>query len=51
MKRQSFSKTQNEGALRKLFIRHVGIFRSDVSLLLVNLGQSAAVQSDHPGVI
>jgi hypothetical protein len=45
MKKQSFSKTKNEGALSKRFIRHVGIFRSDVSLLLVNLGQSAAVRS------
>ncbi len=45
MKKQSSTETKNEGALGKRFIRHVGIFRSDVSLLLVNLGQSAAVRS------
>jgi len=31
-----------EGALEKRFFRHHGIYRSDVSLLLVNLGRSAA---------
>jgi hypothetical protein len=28
-----------EGALTKRFLRHVGIYRSDVSSLLVNLGR------------
>jgi hypothetical protein len=51
MRKQCFTKTKNEGALRKRFIRHVGIFRSDVSLLLVNLGQSAAVRSGPGQVI
>ena len=45
MRKQSSTETKNEGALGKRLIRHVGIFRSDVSLLLVNLGQSAAVRS------
>ena len=35
----------NDGALSKRFFRHSGIYRSDVSSLLVNLGQSAAVRS------
>jgi hypothetical protein len=51
MKKQSSTETKNEGALGKRFIRHVGIFRSDVSLLLVNLGQSAAVRSGPGQVI
>ena len=45
MKNWSSTKEKNEGALSKRFIRHVGIFRSDVLLPLVNLGQSAAVRS------
>jgi hypothetical protein len=45
MKQQSSRETKNEGALRKRFVRHVGIYRSDVLLPLVNLGQSAAVRS------
>ena len=45
MKNRSSTKEKKEGALSKRFIRHVGIFRSDVFLLLVNLGQSAAVRS------
>ncbi len=51
MKKQSSTETKNEGALGKRFIRHVGIFRSDVSLPLVNLGQSAAVRSGPGQVI
>ncbi len=51
MKKQASAKTKNEGALGKRFIRHVGIFRSDVFLLLVNLGQSAAVRSGPGQVI
>jgi hypothetical protein len=45
MKNQSRNNAKNEGALGKRFVRHGGIYRSDVSLLLVNLGQSAAVRS------
>jgi hypothetical protein len=45
MKKQYFHKSKNEGALSKRFLRHRGIYRSDVSSLLVNLGQSAAVRS------
>src|SRR5271166_85160 len=33
---------KNEGALNKRFLRHSGIYRSDVLLLLVNSGQGAA---------
>jgi len=51
MKKQSSTETKYEGALGKRFIRHVGIFRSDVSLPLVNLGQSAAVRSGPGQVI
>jgi hypothetical protein len=36
---------KNEGALSKRFLRHSGIYRSDVSSLLVNLGQSTAFRS------
>ena len=36
---------KNEGALRMRFFRHDGIYRSDVSLLLVNLGRSPAFRS------
>ncbi len=36
---------KKEGALSKRFFRHTGIYRSDVSSLLVNLGQSAAFRS------
>jgi hypothetical protein len=45
MKKQYLNKSKNEGALSKRFIRHRGIYRSDVSSLLVNLGQSAAIRS------
>ncbi len=34
-----------EGALNRRFFRHGGIYRSDVSLLLVNLGWGAASRS------
>jgi hypothetical protein len=34
-----------EGALTKRFLRHVGIYRSDVSSLLVNLGRVPASRS------
>ena len=51
MKKQSRTQPNNEGALGKRFVRHVGIFRSDVSSLLVNLGQSAAVRSGPGQVI
>jgi len=36
---------KTEGALNKRFRRHAGIYRSDVSFLLVNLGQSTASRS------
>src|SRR3984885_1357427 len=36
---------KTEGALARRFLRHAGIYRSDVSLLLVNLGRSAASRS------
>ena len=36
---------KNEGALRMRFQRHVGIYRSDVSSLHVNLGRGAASRS------
>ena len=36
---------KDEGALNKRFFRHAGIFRSDVSLVLVNLERSAASRS------
>jgi hypothetical protein len=36
---------KNEGALSKRFFRHDGIYRSDVSSLLLNLGQSTAFRS------
>ena len=36
---------KNEGALSKRFFRHTGIYRSDVSSLLLNLGQSTAFRS------
>ncbi len=36
---------KNEGALGKRFFRHDGIYRSDVSSLLVNLGRSTAFRS------
>jgi hypothetical protein len=51
MRKQFSTETKNEGALAKRFIRHGGIYRSDVSLLLVNLGQSAAVRSGPGQVI
>jgi hypothetical protein len=51
MKKQSSSKAKNEGALGKRFIRHGGIYRPDMLLLLVNLGQSAAVRSGPGQVI
>jgi hypothetical protein len=37
--------SKNEGALKTRFLRHCGIYRYDVSSLLVNLGQSAAIRS------
>jgi hypothetical protein len=36
---------KNEGALNKRFFRHGGIYRSDVSLHLVNLGRGSAYRS------
>ena len=36
---------KNEGALKVRFLRHAGIYRSDVSYHLVNLGRSAAFRS------
>jgi hypothetical protein len=42
MKNMFHAKPENEGALTKRFLRHSGIYRSDVSSLLVNLGRSAA---------
>ncbi|MBV8863884.1 MAG: hypothetical protein JO210_00630 [Acidobacteriaceae bacterium] len=36
------AKPENGGTLTKRFLRHNGIYRSDVSSLLVNLGRSAA---------
>ncbi len=36
---------KTEGALARRFLRHDGIYRSDVSLLLVNLGRGAASRS------
>ena len=36
---------KNEGALRKRFLRHDGIYRSDVSSHLINLGRGAASRS------
>jgi hypothetical protein len=34
-----------EGALAKRFLRHTGIYRSDVSSLMVNLGRGPASRS------
>ena len=51
MKKQSSTETRNEGALGKRSIRHVGIYRSDVLLSLVNLGQRAAFRSGPGQVI
>jgi len=51
MKKQSRTQPNNEGALGKRFIRHVGIYRPDVLLPLVNLGPSAAVRSGPGQVI
>lgn len=45
MRRTTRAQSNNEGALGKRFLRHCGICRSDVSSLLVNLGQSAAFRS------
>ena len=45
MKNGFNAKLKNEGALKKRFIRHDGIYRSDVSSLLVNLGQGPAIRS------
>ena len=45
MKNGFNTKLKNEGALKKRFLRHDGIYRSDVSSLLVNLGQSPAIRS------
>ena len=36
---------KTEGALTRRFLRHAGIYRSDVSFHLVNLGRSAASRS------
>jgi len=36
---------KNEGALNTRFFRHGGIYRSDVSSLLVNLGRGTASRS------
>ena len=36
---------KNEGALRMRFFRHGGIYRSDVSSLLLNLGRCPAFRS------
>jgi hypothetical protein len=36
---------KNEGALTMRFIRHVGIYRSDVSSHLINLGRGPASRS------
>jgi len=36
---------KNEGALKMRFLRHGGIYRSDVSSHLVNLGRSSAYRS------
>jgi len=45
MKNVYNAKLKNEGALKKRFSRHGGIYRSDVSSLLVNLGRSPAIRS------
>ncbi len=45
MNKLSRAGSKNEGTLGKRFLRYRGIYRSDVSLLLVNLGQSAAIRS------
>ncbi len=45
MKNGLNAQLKNEGALKKRFLRHDGIYRSDVSSLLVNLGRSAAIRS------
>jgi hypothetical protein len=45
MKKGFDAKLKNEGALKKRFLRHDGIYRSDVSSLLVNLGRSPAIRS------
>ena len=51
MKKQACTQPKNEGALGKRFIRHGGIYRPDVLLPRVNLGQSAAVRSGPGQVI
>ena len=45
MKNGVHAKPKNEGALKTRFLRHGGIYRSDVSSLLVNLGRSTAFRS------
>ncbi len=45
MKGRLFTRPKTEGALNKRFCRHAGIYRSDVSFLLINLGQSTASRS------
>jgi hypothetical protein len=45
MKNGFNAKLKNEGALKKRFFRHDGIYRSDVSSLLVNLGRGPAIRS------
>jgi hypothetical protein len=44
MKKGLNTQLKNEGALKKRFLRHDGIYRSDVSLLFVNSGRSAAIR-------
>jgi len=51
MKNQSRTETKHEGALGKRFVRHRGIYRPDVLLPLVTLGQSAAIRSGPGQVI
>ena len=45
MKNGFNAKLKNEGALKKRLFRHDGIYRSDVSSLLVNLGRGPAIRS------
>jgi hypothetical protein len=45
MKKGLNAKLKNEGALKKRFLRHDGIYRSDVSSLLVNLDRGPAIRS------
>src|SRR5271165_1352930 len=45
MKGWFLAQPKTEGALNKRFCRHAGIYRSDMSSPLVNLGQSTASRS------